>query len=353
MNSEQVFKLIDTILPFEVCIYHQVIPLSMEGSRINLGMVEPQDSAALSYVRQLLGYLKCSLVPRPISSEEHQSTLSAYLNYTNQDRSATQPNRQSAIAPKSKPKSSPKSSDVPKPPPPPLLRKIADTQSTGQSERPPDVDPGRSLRDKIPNLELRAQYLASPIEALAALPPSQLLDELLGRVLMGGIGRLFFERQEQNGRILWSRDGVLQSALESLSLPTFQGTINELKRLTNLPMIPVQDARQVEIERMYQKTHLLLRLRVMRGQYGEEATLQVLRGAALKFYQQQKIADLSHEALMLAQQLQGKLGELRDRSTLHPYLSGHSLEMLPALEEIFARLDREMQVLRTLQTTQE
>jgi hypothetical protein len=36
----------------------------------------------------------------------------------------------------------------------------------------------------------------------------------LGRVLIGGIGRLYFERQSEQGRILWSQDGVLQSVLE-------------------------------------------------------------------------------------------------------------------------------------------
>ena len=71
LDTELTFRLIDSILPFEACLYHQIIPLSLEGSRIKLGMVNLDDSAALDYVRRILAYMNCSLVPQSISSDEH------------------------------------------------------------------------------------------------------------------------------------------------------------------------------------------------------------------------------------------------------------------------------------------
>jgi hypothetical protein len=82
MDTEQMFRLIDSILPFEACLYYQFLPLALEGRHLKLGMVAPQDSSALDYVRHILAYLNCSLKTQAIAAQTHQSMLSAYLNYT-------------------------------------------------------------------------------------------------------------------------------------------------------------------------------------------------------------------------------------------------------------------------------
>ncbi len=167
-------------------------------------------------------------------------------------------------------------------------------------------------------LDVQATHLSSPVKVLLTLSPENLLQELLGRVLTGGIGRLYFERQSQSSsRILWSRDGTLQSVLEEIPLPVFQEIINELKLLTRLPLIPVQVKTLVELACLYQKNRLLLRLQVMPGVYGEQATLQVLRGAALKFYQQRQVSRLSRDAVAITRQLLRKVNELQKRIQLN------------------------------------
>lgn len=330
MNSEQTFRLIDQLIPFEVCLYHQVIPLSLEGSRLYLGMVDPEDYSALSYLRQLVGYLNCSLVPKEISLEEHQSLLSAYLNYTSRaqekKRNATSetstpanPTKETATAPEASfPQNAPATSVV--------------------TALDPDLLPPAHVQV----LAIHPQHLASSVEVLAQLSPPQLLQELLGRVLMGGIGRLYFARQADCGRILWSQDGELKSVLENLPLATFQGVINELKRLTGLPLIPVKRAKQVEIEKLYEKELLLLRFRVTRSAHGEEGTLQVLRGAALKFYQQQKLTSLSQEALTAAQQLQKQIRAMREFCDRNPNLVSNPSELVGAIEQILQYVQHEI-----------
>jgi hypothetical protein len=235
--------------------------------------------------------------------------------------------------------------------PTPVQPTAATAKSTAPPEisAPPEVPP--STATSLPILDVHPQHLSSPIEVLTALPPKDLLDELLGRVLVGGIGRLYFERQQNQGRILWSQNGVLQSVLENLPAAVFQGVINEMKRLTNLPMIPVQKPRQEEVERLYQQSRLLLRFRVMPGTYGEEATLQVLRGAALKFYQQQQLANLSRDALGIAQQLQRKLDEIRDRTQTDLSLNGTPLEALPALNQLLQSVDQQLKNLNAFQAS--
>lgn len=332
MNSEQTFRLIDQLIPFEVCLYHQVIPLSLEGSRLYLGMVDPEDYSALSYLRQLVGYLNCSLVPKEISLETHQSLLSAYLNYTSrvQEKKRKAEDATAPLEPVKSSDSEPPSSEM----------SSSGAASVGVAALPEDPD---VLPASVQTLTIHAQHLASPMEVLAQLSPPQLLQELLGRVLMGGIGRLYFARQDDCGRILWSQDGELKSVLENLPLSVFQGAINELKRLTGLPLIPVKRAKQIEIEKLYQKELLLLRFRVTRSAYGEEGTLQVLRGAALKFYQQQKLTNLSQDALTAAQQLQKQIRAMREYCDHNPNLMSHPSELLGAIEQILQHVQQEIE----------
>lgn len=379
-DSEQMFQLIDSILPFEACLYHQVLPLSLKGTQLNLGMVNQEDSAALDYVRRILAYMNCSLVPQPITAERHQTALSAYLNHTGQHKHLTpktpahgaagssqkqekqtgrhdrttlivfspdeleesEPCKQEQAAKTTTP---PPTESLPAPPPPPPVKQKPLLQSLPHPVPVPSVVP------TPPVLEIQPQHLSSAVEVLATLPPQQLLQELLGRILMGGIGRLYFERHPDRGRILWSQNGVLQSVLEGLDPGVFQGVINELKRLTHMSLITVDKPKQVEIERLYQKNRLLLRLRVMPATNGEEATLQVLRGAALKFYQQQQIEHISRDALNIAQQLQHKVREIRERTSRNPNFTAGQLEALPALIQLVKNIEQQLEAMKQITTS--
>jgi type II secretory ATPase GspE/PulE/Tfp pilus assembly ATPase PilB-like protein len=165
-------------------------------------------------------------------------------------------------------------------------------------------------------------------------------------VLVGGIGRLYLERQEQEGRILWSQSGVLQSVLDHVSIPVFEEVIQELKTIVELPAAPIHGAQQVEVERSYQKHRILLRVRFMRNRYGEEATLQVLRGAALKFYEKKQIDRLGKDALSIAQQLKRKLENIRTEETEAP--EGEKKREDPTLSELSQILDSLNETLKKL-----
>lgn len=348
LEAQQIFALIDSILPLEVCLHYQILPLCLKENHLYLGVVDSEDQSALEYVQKIVSYMNCSIISQVISSEEQRSFLSAYLYHTQQAKASESLSVDLENTPKfSQPKQASKAHVLDSEIYPPVI-----DQKVRGIETNPALTPLSStiLATKIENflpesgestspnslkplsvLEVKTTYLESPVEVLAMLSPHELLQELLGRVLMGGIGRLYFERQEANlGRILWSRDGVLQSVVTGLDDQQFQGVINELKLLVELPLIPVDKPRQVEMERLYQNTHLLLRLRINPAPLGEEANLQVLRGAALKFYQKQQLSKLSLDALRLTQQLQNKLNELNTRLSITP-LSSENLVLLNQL----------------------
>lgn len=349
MDTHQVFQLIDRILPFEACLYHQILPLSLKDQCLQIGMVTLEDTAALDYVRRILKFMNYSPEPQTITSDVHYATLSAYLHHTGSQVALPALN-DSALAQKSGeseqvdlleeaiPVSDQSSGEIPEPvsfssnhstrsdqeakatflldstdeidDPQDLLLSAPSISESVQLQHSKPPLPGNAL----PTLEVSTDYLNSPSDHLAALPPAQLLRELLGRIFIDGIGRLYLKRQLITGQILWSQNGVVQSVLNDLPLSSFQGVIDELKQLTHLPLTSVQQPQQVEIERLCRQNRLLLRLRVMPSRHGEEATLQILRGAALRFYQQQQIANLSRDALNIAKGLQQKMREIHDRT---------------------------------------
>lgn len=352
MDSDRIFQLIDTVVPFEACLYYQVLPLSLEGNIFKLGVVDAQDDSALDYVQRILAYMNCSVTTEQIAAETQRSMLSAYLLHANQ---VTEPTKAETPAPASpSPVQTPETAGG---------GETANAQPEAATVQPPPAAESSKPKRSKPSppadltatpevwaaqsgqqvLEVKALHLSSPVEVLVTLPAPQLLQELLARVLLEGIGRLFFERQELQGRILWSQDGVLKSIVEGIEPLLFQDVIDELKRLTQMPPGRVEQPKQVEVERIYRKTHLMLRLRVVPANGGEEATLQVLRGAALRFYQKQQLSNLSRDALQLAEELQRKVNEIRDRTRLAPL----PLESLPALEEVVKNVEGQIEALIT------
>jgi len=341
MDSDRIFQLIDTVVPFEACLYYQVLPLSLEGNLFKLGVVDGQDDSALDYVQRILAYMNCSVTTEQISSETQRSMLSAYLLHGSKVKEPSPTKTAAAPTPKKPaPANSASEAKTLLSFPEPSIPASDRLKATSSAIKPASAEVYPTPAE-VPVLDVQALYLSSPVEVLATLPAPQLLEELLGRVLQDGIGRLFFERPQSQGRILWSQDGVLKSILEGISPLLFQEVIDELKRLTDMPVSPVEHPKQVEVERIYGKTHLLLRLRVMAVGGKEEATLQVLRGAALRFYQQQQLSNLSRDALQLAQELQRKVNQIRDQTRLSPL----PLEGLPALEQVVRNVDDQLEAL--------
>jgi type II secretory ATPase GspE/PulE/Tfp pilus assembly ATPase PilB-like protein len=344
-THELLYQLIDSLLSFEACVYHQILPLQLEDKTLLLAMVDLEDSAALDYVSRILSYINVKIETHLITIESHHAILSAYLNY----KSTYSVNAQQKLNPTAEESIAPTNSNNQTPP--------AQRLKNSQEDFIPEQDTSslthinntfrEELQQNLPVIPVLDSALLSPIEVIGKLPPKKLLEELLGRVLSGGIGRLYLERQPYEGRILWSDNGILRSVVNDLPLPVFQGVLNELKRFTALPTNTFSEARQIEKEYVYQQSLLLLRLRVMPGIYGEEATLQVLRGVALKFYQQQQLTRLNSDILGISKQLAFRLQELQQRLRLNPDLEPQQLQALAALDQIQENLDQQLRIVTT------
>ncbi|WP_414623584.1 pilus assembly protein PilB [Calothrix sp. CCY 0018] len=403
LEREQIFRLIEEgILCFEACLYHQVLPLKLEYNSLLLGIVNPKDTVALEYVNNILSYLKITVATQTVTAEAHRIILSEYLNYKNassesklekQDRVDSNnvpyvenrlitekmqnleeeeeslpgdntlilfdsPNRVNlkSVSNQQRRKSPVKTLNHENKQESKQESKQENKQESKQENKQENKQESHKKTDpdifeivsakNLPVLKLPLPESFSADQILPTLPPRKLLNELLARVLAGGIGRLYLERQPYQARILWSLNGIVQSVVEELPLSAFQGVLNELKRLSSLPLMTLAQAKQVETECLYQQQRLLLRLRVMPGMYGEEATLQVLRGAALKFYQQQQLSHISRDALGASQELSYKVRELHQRLAANkPDLNTEQIKALESLNGLVKNLDRQLRIL--------
>jgi hypothetical protein len=86
---------------------------------------------------------------------------------------------------------------------------------------------------------------------------------------------------------------------------------------------------------------LLIRWRINPGQYGEEATLQVLQGKALALYQERQMNELEEQALALAQQLERKLNQIRR----HRQTNSVPLKELSSLRRLQKLIGRQLELL--------
>lgn len=81
LDTTQIFNLIDSYLPFEVCLHYQLLPLRIDCDRVYLGMVDPDDRTALEYAVRIAQYWNHRLIPNPIARDRLHTILSAYLNF--------------------------------------------------------------------------------------------------------------------------------------------------------------------------------------------------------------------------------------------------------------------------------
>ena len=335
VNVDQMIALIDSVLPFEACLFHQIIPLSLAGNQLNLGMVNPRDSVAKEYVRRQVSYINYAVVPWRIASDWHRQTLSKYLSHTAKVKQRLRQGRLAMVEPVV---ASPPLPAV-QPPVEDRLTYVVDSperitlrpveapdglgvQESAVAEPLPVKSPMAAQSPPIPGLELGSSQATDDTLDWPQLPAKDLLARLLRRVLEEGISRIYFERHATTGKIVGNQDGKVESLVGAIDLPLFEAVILELKRLVRLPSGPTSRSQQGEIERIYGQEPLLLRFRFMVNGHGQEAALQIVRGSSLKLYQRQRLGHLSRETLSLAQTLQGRvhglLEETRQRGEIDP-----------------------------------
>lgn len=355
IDHEAIFQLIKLVLSLESCLHYRVLPLKLNNNRLVLGMVNPKDVSALKFVRSVANSLGYGVDIEAIDSKTHQSVLAAYLKDIGSSeqpaptRADLDSTRTLTEAPETKEKNQ-KSSNLHDRPtliidrPEELSAPLEDQVEPVPSFESVDVHKSDPLEPKSANFRGNNPSHSSAfapsdkqeIERLEDLlsTPEKLWQEIIKRLLDDGIGRLYLQRLSEWGRIFCSQDGVVQFSLDRVPLRIYQSILDRVKALAKLPPVPLDKRKKLALEKFHQQERLMLRLEIFPGQWGEEATIQVLRGKALNFYEQRQVKKMTEQAVSLALKLEKTIKQM------HTYLDSADSEDLSALQEIQQKINK-------------
>ncbi|MEM9276052.1 MAG: hypothetical protein AAGA80_24295 [Cyanobacteria bacterium P01_F01_bin.143] len=392
-NQEVVFRLIDSVVSLECCLHYQVLPLELDHNHLTIGMINTKDRKALHFIRPIAASLNYSLEIQSIESETHQIILATYLKQSslapgqkkNQVNQASRDLSKETMIDEQMFQPTPPTSDssltlseIPGQTPPTSKSAsnlheratlIVDSEKNVEENQPkqpqiissqpqihnlPSTSAIETTQESIakPIIESSQESIATPIavlkpkqttesiDKLYTLEPKQLWQELFAKILDGGIGRLYLERYPNYGRIIWSRDGVIQLSLDKVKLNTFKQIIREVKTLGKQPLNPLRKPKKVAIERIYNQERILLRLEFIVGQSGDEITIQVLRGEALEFYEQRQLEKSVEQAIYFAEKMEKTLRKIRMCS------NDDNMGDFSRLEAIYNQIDRQFQLIK-------
>ncbi len=388
-DREVVFKLIDSVVSLECCLHYQVLPLELNNNHLTVGMINTKDQTALNFIRPIVASLNYALEIRSIDPQEHQLILAAYLKKSSlvpgsQRNQASHDMSKETMIDEEMSQSSPSSlnpsltlSEIPGQKPqasqcsnlherPTLIVNSEENSGDTQPNQPqiissqPQIHNLPSLSDikttqasiaapiiertqesiATPILELKIKHTQQSVNSLSALEPKQLWQELLAKILDGGIGRLYLTRDPHYGRIIWSRDGVIQSSLDKVKLDVFEQIIREIKTLGKQPLSPLKKPKKVALERIYNQERILLRLEFFVGKCGDEITIQVLRGEALKFYEQRQVEKSMEQAIYFAEKMEKTLRKIRMCG------NDRNLGDFSRLAAIYQQIERQFQLIQ-------
>ncbi|MGQ9837752.1 MAG: ATPase, T2SS/T4P/T4SS family [Cyanobacteriota bacterium] len=282
IDRTRVPALIAQYLPVEICIYYQVVPLALDTDSLILGMVDPQDLAALDYIGKMLAYSQISVEPVPLTFEQQQDLIAYYFSH------------------------------------PPDPAEVAQLQSQTQASR---------VTREVPAPKLGAETQMTPAVNIhppvkQTSPPSpqteseqtvqQLLNSMLRRALDERADQIFVEPQEgMLCRVRYRQQGILRDLFKELSDSVRAELLASMKRMMLLDPNLIGEAQQAEVERMYKGEPLVLQLRVIPQRSKEGAILNILRGEAFQRYQQNQNNSRVTEALAIAQQVHQMMQQLQ------------------------------------------
>lgn len=333
MNVEQTFQLIDSLLPYEICSYHQILPLAVQGESLVLGMVHPENVSVLDYVRPILKPKNYFIKRCTLDNKLYQDVLDKYI--AQQQQQHLQVDYEDDSEP----------TEIHGKPTPKNNQEAHLKRKTTEASYSPPTPNAEDLTSKFQPLEVQTRYAAASAIILAQLPPHELIPELFGRSLIQNITQITFQREKSYGRIIWSRQNQSRILLEKVPIPLFQGIIHEIKRLTELPVKAVERPRKVEMLRTYEHRPILLRIQFMPSQFGEQAAIQFFRGKLLQKYQKSQMDKLSQEILQVTNLLDQKLKNAAARAQINP----EQIVALPALKQSFVKMNHYVNQIQKVQ----
>ncbi|MEL7474698.1 MAG: hypothetical protein AAGJ55_00500 [Cyanobacteria bacterium J06555_12] len=272
--------LIATYLPVEICVYYQVVPVSIDGSLLYLGMVDTNDVSALDYVGKMLAFSELKIQVRPLTFEEHQELVAYYFN--------NPPSPAQIAAYKQSLSSNDDTTDFTT-----ATETLADTTAAAPVDEdtaavPPPSDPSPESTESV----------------------QQLLNSILRRALDEQADRILIDVNDDGScRVRYRQQGILRDLFKDLSDAIRTQLILNLKQMLGMGK-GSSELQSAAVEKAYRGQPLVLQLKIIVHQDKERAILNILQGDALGKYQFEQNKRRVTETLAAIERAQQELDSL-------------------------------------------
>jgi hypothetical protein len=88
-NSKEIFELIDAVFPVDSCRHYLVLPLSLQGNDLSMGMLDPNNEESLKFVNSIAKVFKYNLSLQLIDEQTLQIILASYPQNSQQSSRQT------------------------------------------------------------------------------------------------------------------------------------------------------------------------------------------------------------------------------------------------------------------------
>lgn len=259
--NSQIGQLIDALIPIDICRRYQFVPLSQTENSLLVAMVYPDNLDAQDDLNRILRAKNLTLQRLVITSEDYNRLISQYLDERVQkDQHAEQ---QARVDVKAELEG---------------LEDYAELSEEGADEV---------------NLDTVADADAAPIVAL--------VNKILIKALQLGVSDIHVEPQEEQLRIRFRKDGVLQQAFDSLPKKIIPAVTARFKIISQLDIAERRAPQDGRIRRVFDGRKIDFRVNTLPSKHGEKVVLRILDNSVTQLGLDNLIQD--KESLEMVQEM--------------------------------------------------
>jgi len=256
LDKDQVVKLVDGLMPLEVCTRYQVVPVRQVDNTAVVAMVDPEDLQALDDISRRLRAKGLTLQRIVITPEDYQRVISNYLD--------TQASELASLSPEE------------------------DTGTADMDKLYDSLDVGDDLQEVV---DEEGADLGQLSRAAEDAPIIKLSNTILLKAIDQGVSDIHIEPQEDTMRIRFRRDGVLQEAFDPLPKRIIPALVSRFKIMSELDIAERRQPQDGRIRRNYMGRSIDFRVSTLPSRFGEKIVLRILDNSNTKLGLDQLITD--------------------------------------------------------------
>ncbi|MDJ1180668.1 GspE/PulE family protein [Roseofilum sp. BLCC_M91] len=257
IDTNQVSELIDTLIPLDLCRRYQLVPLSKNNANppaVLVALVDPDNLAAQDDLNRVLRPQGLTMNRMVITTEDFQAIISKYLD-----------------------------EQVKKSPDP---KKVDSKQLEIDISQFGEVDLEEGEDDEVSDADLN-----KALGDAESAPVIKAVNQILAKALSEGVSDIHVEPQEENLRVRFRKDGVLQQPFPPFPKKIIPAITSRFKIIADLDIAERRKPQDGRIRRVFQGRKVDFRVNTLPARYGEKIVLRILDNASTQLGLDKLITD--------------------------------------------------------------